>query len=292
MASSSSKSSGRRLLAVVFAACLPVVVIAAFPPVAVIAQQSGIVVAARDEITITIYNQPSLSGKFLVDVDGTFLYPEIGRIQATGLTPRALEIEITRRLSTIMRNPQVTVLHVPAATKKFTVSGQVQSQGTFSFGGDVRLLEALARAGSIRDDAGEELLIIRPRTTVDSAPAADGAVAATPPKEPETIPVDLYALMDGDIRYNIPIHDGDTVLVRKAEPVFITGYVNSVNAYQVRRGMTVEQALALAGGVSAQGAKNRIELTRTINGEKKTFKVQLTDLVRPGDTIKVGRRIV
>ena len=74
--------------------------------------------------------------------------------------------------------------------------------------------------------------------------------------------------------------------------VFITGYVNSVNAYPVRRGMTVEQALALAGGISAQGAKNRIEITRTVNGGKKTFKVELADLVKPGDTIKVGRRIV
>jgi len=250
------------------------------------AQQSGLVVSARDEITVSVYNQPQLSGKFLVDPDGTFLYPQVGRIQAAGLTPRTIEVDLTRRLGDIMRNPQVTIVHLPAATKKFTVSGQVQSQGTFTFGGEIRLLEALARAGSIRDDASEELLIIRPR-----AEPAPGAKPGTPP-EPQTITVDLYALMDGDMKHNLAIEDGDTVLVRKAEPVFITGYVNSVNAYPVRRGMTVEQALALAGGISAQGAKNRIEITRTVNGGKKTFKVELADLVKPGDTIKVGRRIV
>ena len=35
-----------------------------------------------------------------------------------------------------------------------------------------------------------------------------------------------------------------------------------------------------------------IEITRTVNGAKKTFKVELGDPVKPGDTIKVGRRIV
>lgn len=252
-----------------------------------LAQQSGIIIAPRDEIAVSIYNQPTFSGKFYVDADGTFLYPPIGRLQATGLTQRQLEIELTRQLAQMMRNPQVTVVHTPAATKKFTVTGQVQAQGTFTFAGDIRLIEALARAGSIRDDAGEELLILRPRAAAETAPGGTGA-----PPAPETIVIDLYALMDGDVRYNVAVQDGDTVLVRKADPVFITGYVNNVNAYQVRRGMTVEQALALAGGVSAQGAKNRIELSRTVNGEKKTFKAQLTDLVKPGDTIKVGRRIV
>ncbi len=253
-----------------------------------LAQQSGIVVAPRDELTISIYNQPTMSGKFFVDADGTFLYPPVGRLHASGLTPRQLEIEMTSQLGKIMRNPQVTVVHVPAATKKFTVTGQVQTQGSFSFAGDIRLIEALARAGSIRDDAGEELLILRPTPAADAGARTPGAE----PPTPESIRIDLHALMDGDVRYNVPVLDGDTVLVRKADPVFITGYVNNVNAYQIRRGMTVEQALALAGGVSAQGAKNRIELTREVNGEKKTFKAQLTDLVKPGDTIKVGRRIV
>jgi polysaccharide export outer membrane protein len=235
---------------------------------------------------VSIYNQPSLSGKFLIDADGMFLYPPVGRLKAAGLTQRQIELELTAQLGKIMRNPQVTVVHLPAATKKFTVTGQVQAQGTFTFAGEIRLIEALARAGSIRDDAGEELLILRPR------PVSETAAPGAEPPPPDTIPIDLYALMDGDVRYNVPVLDGDTVLVRKAEPVFITGYVNNVNAYQVRRGMTVEQALALAGGVSAQGAKNRIELTREVNGVKKTFKAQLTDLVKPGDTLKVGRRIV
>jgi polysaccharide biosynthesis/export protein len=252
------------------------------------AQQTGIVVSPRDELTISVYNHPELSGKFLVDVDGTFLYPPTGRIQAAGLTQRAIEIEVTAQLGkNILRNPQVTIVHLPAATKKFTVSGQVQSQGTFTYGGEIRLLEALSRAGSIREDAGDELLILRPRT-----PAPDAAPGTS--LEPERITVDLFALMTGSMKENHALQDGDTILVLKAEPVYVTGYVNNEGAYPVRRGMTVQQAVALAGGISVQGSRKRIEITRQVQGKKTTLKnvAYETELVKPGDTIKVGRSII
>jgi polysaccharide export outer membrane protein len=250
------------------------------------AQQTGIIVSARDELTISVYNHPELSGKFLVDVDGTFLYPPTGRIQAAGLTQRAIEVEVTAQLGkNILRNPQVTIVHLPAATKKFTVSGQVQSQGTFTFGGEIRVLEALSRAGSIREDAGDELLILRPRAGTDAAGA---------PLEPQKIAVDLFALMTGSMKENLALQDGDTILVLKAEPVYITGYVNNEGAYPVRRGMTVQQAVALAGGISVQGSRKRIEITRQVAGKKTTLKnvAYETEIVKPGDTVKVGRSII
>jgi polysaccharide export outer membrane protein len=253
------------------------------------AQQTGLVIAARDELNVSVYNHPELSGKFLVDVDGTFLYPPTGRIQAAGLTQRAIEIEVTSQLGkNILRNPQVTVVHLPAATKKFTVSGQVQSQGTFTFGGEIRLLEALSRAGSIREDAGDDLLILRPRAET-AATAAPGA-----PIEPEKITIDLYALMNGSMKENVALQDGDTILVLKAEPLYVTGYVNNEGAYPARRNMTVQQAVALAGGISVQGSRKRIEITRQVNGRKVTLKnvAYESELVKPGDTIKVGRSIV
>jgi polysaccharide export outer membrane protein len=105
--------------------------------------------------------------------------------------------------------------------------------------------------------------------------------------------VDLFALMNGS-RRRTSRPDGDTVLVLKAEPVYVTGYVNNEGAYPVRRGMTVQQAVALAGGISVQGSRKRIEITRQLQGKKTTLKnvAYETELVKPGDTIKVGRSIV
>src|ERR1700692_2913578 len=60
------------------------------------AQTHDYVVGAPDTLTITVWNQPNLSGKFSVEVDGTFIYPLIGRVKAGGLTLRAIETELNR----------------------------------------------------------------------------------------------------------------------------------------------------------------------------------------------------
>src|ERR1043166_1786047 len=46
------------------------------------------VVGPQDVLTITSYDQPDLSNKFTVEMDGTFTYPLIGRFRAGGLTLR------------------------------------------------------------------------------------------------------------------------------------------------------------------------------------------------------------
>jgi len=93
---------------------------------------------------------------------------------------------------------------------------------------------------------------------------------------------------------NLVLQDGDKVFVRKAQAVTVTGYVRNVGAYNIEPGMNVEQVLALAGGVDPlRGSDKRIEITRKENGKTVTIKdVKKTDLVKPGDIIKVGRRIM
>src|SRR6266481_8394936 len=56
------------------------------------------VVGPQDVLTITSYDQADLSGKFTLEADGTFTYPLIGRVDAGGLTLRALEDSLKKRL--------------------------------------------------------------------------------------------------------------------------------------------------------------------------------------------------
>ena len=48
--------------------------------------------------------------------------------------------------------------------------------------------------------------------------------------------------------------------------------------------------MALIGGVTENGAMNRIRVVRIVKGEKKEIKVKLTDTVQPGDTIIIPER--
>ena len=79
--------------------------------------------------------------------------------------------------------------------------------------------------------------------------------------------VDVRELENGALDQNIVLQDGDTVFVRKAQAVTITGHVRNVGAYTVESGSTVEQALALAGGFTERGSPKRIEITRKVDGQ-------------------------
>ena len=61
-------------------------------------------------------------------------------------------------------------------------------------------------------------------------------------------------------------------------------------AYPVEAGMTLLQALSLAGGVTDKGAAGRTKVIRDLKGKKTELKLKLTDLVQPGDTIVVPDR--
>ena len=67
-------------------------------------------VGPNDVLTITVYNQPQLSGKFAIEADGTLAYPLLGRVAAGGLSIRLVEDTIRGGLAKgFLNDPQVSV---------------------------------------------------------------------------------------------------------------------------------------------------------------------------------------
>ena len=102
--------------------------------------------------------------------------------------------------------------------------------------------------------------------------------------------VDLKELQSGALNNNVSLRDGDTIFVPRAESVYVFGQVKNPGAYPIQRNTTVLQALSLAGGVTDDGAMNRIKIVRLANGVRSEVKVKLSDMVKPGDTIMVPRK--
>jgi len=256
-------------------------------PVAV-SQQPDYLVGPQDVLTITVWDQADLSGKFTVETDGSFTFPLIGRIQAGGLTLRQVENELKKRLADgYFKNPQLTVGVDTYRSQRVFITGEVRTPGPYTLTGDMSLIEALSRAGSTTQFAGTEVVIVR---------AADGKTATGPllPNQVEgatTIRVDLKDLQSGGLSKNVPLKDGDTIYVPLAESVFVFGQVKNPGEYPLRRkDTTVLQALSMAGGVTDRGAANRIKIVRIVSGKKTEIKVTLTDIVLPGDTVMVPER--
>ena len=263
------------------------IVVAAAGPV--VSAQANPRVAAHDQLKITVVGVQEFSNKYAVGVDGAIEFPQLGRLAVTGLTAREVGDLVAKRLkeADIVRNPQVTVELEQTPTKRVMVNGAVRTQGPVQFAGDLTLLEALVRAGGRLPEAADLVLVVR------ASAVQPGASAADDPANPGMLEVNARDLENGQLAHNVVLRDGDAVFVRKAQAVTITGYVRNVGAYNIEPGSNVEQALALAGGITERGSDRRIEITRKVNGKSVTLKgVKKTDPVQPGDIIKVGPKVV
>jgi polysaccharide biosynthesis/export protein len=251
------------------------------------AQSAGdYTIGAADVLTIQVFDQPDLGGKYTVEADGTFSFPLIGRVKAGGTSLRAFETQLKKRLldEGFFRNPQVTVAVEQYRSQRVFVMGEVRAPGPVPLTGGMTLIEALARAGSTLPSASGEVAIVR-------APhGAKGPVLPEQQEGAEILRASVRDLEAGSLKQNVELRDGDTIFVPRAETVYVFGQVKNPSAYAVQKQTTVLQALSLAGGVTENGAMNRIKIVRIVSGEKKEVKVKLTDLVQPGDTIIVPER--
>jgi polysaccharide export outer membrane protein len=80
------------------------------------------------------------------------------------------------------------------------------------------------------------------------------------------------------------------VEVEAYRPFFILGEVNAPGQYPYVASITVESAVAIAGGYSPRAYKDGVFITRSINGQMVRGKVPPNYPVRPGDTITVDER--
>lgn len=242
-------------------------------------------VASRDQVSITVIGAKDLTGKYVVGPDGSIEFPQLGRLVVAGLTTGEVGTLVGRRLkdADIVRHPQVTVELEQTPTKTIMVNGAVRTPGEVAFAGELTLLQALVRAGGRLPEASDLVIVVRG----NSGGAGRTAAGA------DVLEVNVREIENGVLARNLALLDGDLVLVRKAQAVTITGEVRNVGAYAVEPGSTVEQALALAGGVTDRGSSRRIEIIRKVSGRTVTLKgVKLGDDVQPGDIIKVGARIL
>lgn len=87
------------------------------------------------------------------------------------------------------------------------------------------------------------------------------------------------------------IRDPDvSVEVDRYRPIFVMGEVGAAGQYAYVPGLTVQKAVALAGGFSARASQASVDVTRTINGKVMTGRVILSDPLLPGDTVYVRER--
>lgn len=246
-------------------------------------------IGVRDVLEINVFNQEDLSGEYTVGPDGAFPFPLIGRVEAAGSTVEQLEERLRQRLlDGYFRNPRLTVAVAEFRSQQVFVMGEVTRPGAYPLTAETNLVEILALAGPLTFQASGTAVVLRADGPRADGPRADGDGSGGPPEgATDAIRVNLRDLEAGDLSRNLILRDGDTVFIPRAEVVYVFGEVREPGSYPIEPGMTVLQALSLAGGATEFAALKRITVMRIVDGEQIEVAVQLDDPVQRDDTIRV-----
>jgi len=82
-----------------------------------------------------------------------------------------------------------------------------------------------------------------------------------------------------------------SIEVDQYRSIFLMGEVGAAGQYAYSPGMTVQNAIATAGGFTARANQVNVDITRQINGKVMTGRVMISDPLLPGDTVFVRERL-
>jgi polysaccharide biosynthesis/export protein len=194
---------------------------------------SALRLGVGDLVEVGVYNVPELTTKARVSSKGEIYLPLIDYVHVSGLTAEEGEGLIQKRLSDggFVKNPHVTLFVDQYASQGASMLGEVVRPGVYPVPGQQRLFDLISAAGGFTEKAGRSITV----THRDQ------------PDKPITIP--LPRNVTDNPESNIPVSPGDTIIVRKADLVYVVGEVGRPSGFLMDSGhLTVLQAIALAGG--------------------------------------------
>jgi len=228
-----------------------------------------------DAIRIVVFQNPDLTLDTRVTESGTITYPLIGTVAIGGLTIEAAEKRIASGLRDggFVQKPQVNIVLMQVRGNQVSVLGQVNRPGRFPLETfNTRLSDLLALAGGPTPIGADTVIVTGIR---------DG--------KPFRREIDFPAIyIGGREEDDIPVAAGDVIYVHRAPVFYIYGEAQRSGSYRIERGMTLQQAIAQAGGPTLRGTDDRIRVFRRgSDGQVARLAPELGETVQPDDVIYV-----
>jgi polysaccharide export outer membrane protein len=230
-------------------------------------------VGPDDLLSVSVYGSPELTRTVRVSQDGFIRLPMVReRIAAKGLMPAELEQSIALALEKgeLIVDPYVTVTIAEYHSRPVSVLGAVRSPVTFQALGTVTLLDAVARAGGLTQDAGTEILLSRHATS------DDGQTTTLVQRIP------VRALIDAaDPEVNVKLTGGEEIRIPEAGKIFVLGNVRKPGAVSARDGAnsSVLKALAVTEGLMPYAGKQAYIYRREASGAKNEIRIELKQIM-------------
>jgi len=207
-----------------------------------------------DVLGIAVWGHDDLSGPQTVGPDGRISLPVVGSFRCAGLTRDEAGTAIAETLTPYYPDLAVTVRVEQYLSNQLAVLGDVNAPGAYVFPSPPTLLSAISRAGGVT-----------PRETALDAPTRCSVLRG----RDALIRIELGELLErGNLSLNIPLRADDVLYVKHAddEIVYVLGEVANPGVYPVNPGMSLLDAIAVAGGLTEDSQPEELLLLRTIDG--------------------------
>ena len=117
-------------------------------------------IGPEDILEISVWKNAELSKVVNVRPDGFISLPLIGDVQAAGLTPDQLRLEIVHALKEYQESVVVSVIVQNVLSYNIFILGEVANQGPYTLKRKTTLLQALAIAGGFNQFASKNKIIV------------------------------------------------------------------------------------------------------------------------------------
>jgi len=115
---------------------------------------------AADQIRVLVYNEPNLSGEFLVNSDGNLSLPLIGDVPAAGRTTAEIRKDIEEKLANgYLKSPQVSIDVL--VFRPYFILGEVNKPGDYPYTPGLTVLKAVATANGFTYRADEKHVYLK-----------------------------------------------------------------------------------------------------------------------------------
>jgi protein involved in polysaccharide export with SLBB domain len=225
--------------------------VSSFAPTGNVPVGDDYIVGPDDELNIYVWGRVNQTIKLKVDRDGAVMVQEIGPLQVGGLTFGQAKKLIEGRMSQIT-GVDVGVTMGQVRTIQVFVIGKVSQPGLYTVSALSHVSNALAAAGGISKMGSLRKIEIR----------RDQKLAMT---------IDLYdMLLRGDTAGDVRLKPRDVIFVPVIGPVAaVAGDVKSPAIYEMLGNESLGNLLRMAGGVTAFGYSERVQVERVQNHEKR-----------------------
>jgi polysaccharide export outer membrane protein len=254
------------------------------------------IVSPDDELSVDVLDVAELSKTYRVSPTGVINMPLLSKpVTAAGLTLQQLGDAIAEQLQAagMVAHPHVTIQVAQSRLHAVAIAGAVRKPQMYQIYGKTTVLDALAQAEGLADEAGMTAIITRGdigNRVSDSDPMQE-AKAGTAASHSGTISVDLKRLLeDGDASQNYDLYPGDRISVQRAGIVYVVGAVKRPGGFVLkddRQQMTILKALALSEFTTSTAAAKRTVIVRKAAGGNQEIPVDLAKILEGRDKDRV-----